>query len=154
MNIVEEYACKREAEDVLKKQWDDVAMHLAKRIPASCRTFGETLNWIRFDDPELYRHWRLPISLEEWIVRMKTYGFGLVMKVRNGELDDTDFADGEDALKKLRSLQRAWKDHIRIRFQCDKHNGKIDVINMTLYVRGFEWNAEDYSREFQSKDAK
>lgn len=138
MNIAEEYARKRAAEAALKKQWEEVAMHLAKRIPASCRTFCEALNWIRFDDPELHQYWRLPISLEEWIVRMEKYGFGLTMKVRNGELEDTGFVDGEDALKKLRNLRRAWKDHIRISFQCDKHNGKIDVINMTLYVRGIE----------------
>ncbi|MCX6714953.1 MAG: hypothetical protein NTX72_04000 [Candidatus Uhrbacteria bacterium] len=107
MNIPEEVARKRAAEAALKKQWEDVAMQLALLIPKSCRPCAEHLNWIRSDDPEFHQYWRLPISLAEWVGRMEKFGFGLTMKFRNGDLEDTGFVDAEDALKKLRSLQRA-----------------------------------------------
>ncbi|OGL98666.1 hypothetical protein A2318_02130 [Candidatus Uhrbacteria bacterium RIFOXYB2_FULL_45_11] len=138
MNIPEELAHRRAAEAAIKKRWEEVAMDLASRIPKSCREYATCLNWIRSDDPEFHRSWRLPISLYEWIDRMERMEFGLTMKIRDGDLEETGFVDAEDALKKLRSLQRAWKDHIRITFQCDRNRGKIDVINMTFYVRGIE----------------
>ncbi len=154
MNIAEEYAKRRAAEAAVKKQWEDVAMHLAKRIPASCRTFGEKLNWIRSDNPALHDSWILPTSLEDWILLTEKYGFGRSVNIRSDELDNTGFTDLEDALKKLRSLQRAWRGRVRIVIQCFKFKGKIDLITMTFYMCGFEWNAEDYLRRFQSKDAK
>lgn len=138
MNIAEEYARRRAAEAAAKKQWEDVAMHLAKRIPASCRTFGEELNWIRSDNPAFHDSWILPTSIEDWIIVTEKYGFGRLMNIRSDELDNTGFTDMEDALKKLRSLQRAWRDHIRIILQCYKFEGKIDFITMTFYVRGIE----------------
>jgi hypothetical protein len=151
VNIAEEYASRRVAEAAVKKQWEDVAMHLAKRIPASCRTFGEKQNWIRSDNPALHSSWILPASLEGWIVRMEKYGFALLVNIRSDELDNTGFTDMEDALKKLRSLQRAWRDHIRMVLQSYKSKGKIDLIRMTFYMRGFEWSEEEYLRGFKTR---
>lgn len=138
MNIPEEYARKREAEAALKKRWDEVAMQLAKHIPASCQTFGESQKWIRSEDPNQHQDWRLPTDLMGWVERMERSEFGLYMKFCDADLEDLGLVDGKNALKKLRSLQRAWKDHIRITLHCDRNRGEIDVIHVTLYIRGIE----------------
>jgi hypothetical protein len=75
----------------------------------------------------------------------------LLVNIQSDELDNTGFTDMEDALKKLRSLQRAWRDHIRMVLQCYKSKGKIILIRMTFYMRGFGWSEEEYLRGFKTR---
>lgn len=139
LSIKKTYDKKVEHEKAAETLWEQLALAMQECIPKSCRTFADSLGWIRAEEPEFHGLWRLPKSLEEWVCNMEKHGFGGFIYFREDDLNESGFKNFAQAQRKLRELARAWRGLIRIRLEMQRmDNGEVEKITMHITLDEFK----------------
>jgi len=132
MNLsLKEVADRKAAlENEAKQIWFAFASRLAESIPESCRAFANEKGWYKSESDGF---WNLPEFLEQ-MIHITKFGGGINDKYHKIDLETYGFGSFEDLEIKLKELEQAWANEVRIEI-CKNDGYRIEV---RYYASEFE----------------